>query len=143
MFLKCWYCALSSRHSRTHRSYINAIGHCRRKTTSYNNILLLKNGVKVLIVKLNSKTPIQCEMCANIFFFFFFKVSRIWVEKWRVGVLTLHLYPPQIFMSVYQLPIILQSNLPMQSPVFKGHLFLSCHRKLHMNRASFKGSPVF
>jgi hypothetical protein len=29
-----------------------------------------------------------------------------------------------------------------QSPVFKGHSFLSCHRKFHMNWTSFKRSPV-
>ena len=95
MFLKCWYCALSSRHSRTHRSYINAIGHCRRKTTSYNNILLLKNGVKVLIVKLNSKTPIQCEMCANIFFFFFLKFQGYGLKNEGWGCLHYICIPPK------------------------------------------------
>jgi len=29
-----------------------------------------------------------------------------------------------------------------QSPVFKGHLFLSHHRNFHMNLTSFKMSPV-
>ena len=29
-----------------------------------------------------------------------------------------------------------------QSPVFKGHFLLFCHRKFHMNRTSFKRLPV-
>jgi hypothetical protein len=29
-----------------------------------------------------------------------------------------------------------------QSPVFKGYIFLSCHRKFHMNWTPFKTSPV-
>jgi len=29
-----------------------------------------------------------------------------------------------------------------QSLVFKGNIFLSCHRKFHMNLTSFKRSPV-
>jgi hypothetical protein len=30
-----------------------------------------------------------------------------------------------------------------QSPVLKGHFFLSCHRKFHMNWTSFKRSPIY
>ena len=36
----------------------------------------------------------------------------------------------------------IQSNLSMQSPVYKGHLFLFCNRRFHMKCTSFKRSPV-
>jgi hypothetical protein len=44
--------------------------------------------------------------------------------------------------------IVVQSSLPMRSPLLSSHLylkvtfFLSCHGKVHMNWTSFKRSPV-
>ena len=61
-------------------------------------------------------------------------------------ILTIH---PWLLISYnIWVQIHVQSNLALavtsikQSPVLKGHLFLSCHRTFHMNWTSFKRPPV-